>query len=88
MAVIATADGVGASRVSMAKATVVEIDYETHTAVLKNPDGTPEGMEWNNILVYAVEEIKKLHKEVEKLKGENTTLHNEIQELRQLISTS
>lgn len=35
-----TADGVGASRVSVAKATVVEIDYEKHTAVLKDADGT------------------------------------------------
>ncbi len=37
---ITTADGAGASRVSVAKATVVEIDYEKHTAVLKDADGT------------------------------------------------
>lgn len=34
----------------------------------KNPDGTPEGIAWNNILVYAVEEIKKLRNEVDSLK--------------------
>jgi hypothetical protein len=35
-----TADGVGANRVSVAKATVVEVDPEQHTAVLKDADGT------------------------------------------------
>jgi len=34
-----TADGVGASRVGVARATVVDIDYEKHTAVLKDADG-------------------------------------------------
>lgn len=40
----------------------------------KNPDGTPEGIAWNNILVYAVEEIKKLRNEVDSLKQQIATL--------------
>ena len=35
-----TADGINARRVSISKAKVVEIDYETHTAVLKDKHGT------------------------------------------------
>ena len=34
-----TADGVNARRVSIAKAKVVEVDYENHTAVLKDKHG-------------------------------------------------
>ena len=34
-----TADGVTASRVTVAEATVVEIDYENRTAVLKDKNG-------------------------------------------------
>jgi len=36
---IRTADGVNARRVSIAKAKVMEIDYENHTAVLKDKHG-------------------------------------------------
>ena len=29
----------------------------------KNPDGSPEGIEWFNLLIYSIEEVKKLRKE-------------------------
>ena len=35
----------------------------------KNPDGTPEGLDWFNMFVYAIEEIKKLRIELNELKG-------------------
>ena len=38
----------------------------------KNPDGTPEGIEWFNLLIYSIEEIKKLKNQV-------TTLTERIQ---------
>ena len=31
----------------------------------KNLDGTPEGIEWFNLLIYAIEEIKKLKERIE-----------------------
>lgn len=33
----------------------------------KNPDGTPEGIEWFNMVVYLVEEVKKLKQQVQTL---------------------
>ena len=35
-----TADGVGVSKVTVAKATVVDVDYENRTLVLKDNNGT------------------------------------------------
>lgn len=35
----------------------------------KNPDGTPEGIEWFNMLVYAIEELKKLKARVSELES-------------------
>ena len=35
----------------------------------KNPDGTPEGIEWFNLLIYSIEEIKKLKKRIEILEA-------------------
>jgi len=40
-----------------------EID-EVDTLFTFKKDGKPEGIEWNNILLYAVEEIKNLKKEI------------------------
>lgn len=35
----------------------------------KNPDGTPEGIEWFNILVFCINEMKKMRKEINDLKN-------------------
>jgi len=37
----------------------------------KNPDGTPEGIEWFNMLLYSIEEIKKLKRRIEQLEQLN-----------------
>ena len=34
----------------------------------KNPDGSPEGIEWLNMLVYTIEELKNTRQEIIKLK--------------------
>jgi hypothetical protein len=46
-----------------------EVDEVDTHFTWKNSDGTPEGLEWFNMLVYAIEEIKKLRIEVNQLKG-------------------
>ena len=43
----------------------------------KNPDGTPEGIEWFNLLIYTIEEVKKL-------KQQNIELINRVEQLEQL----
>jgi len=43
----------------------------------KNPDNTPEGIEWFNLLIYTIEEVKKL-------KQKNIELTNRIEQLEQL----
>jgi len=43
-------------------------EVDTHFT-WKNPDGTPEGIEWFNLLIYAIEEIKKLRTELDLLKA-------------------
>jgi len=45
-------------------------DIDTHFT-WKNPDGTPEGIEWFNLLIYSIEEIKKLKNEVNLLTKQN-----------------
>ena len=35
----------------------------------KNPDGSPEGVDWFNLMIYSIEEIKKLKQEIEILKS-------------------
>lgn len=40
----------------------------------KNPDGTPEGIQWNNLMIFAIEEIKKLRSEVTALKEQVAAL--------------
>jgi hypothetical protein len=42
-------------------------DVSTHF-IWKNPDGSPEGIEWFNMLVYTIEELKKTRQEIIKLK--------------------
>ena len=44
----------------------------------KNPDGTPEGIEWFNLLVYSIEEIKKLKTEMIQSKEEIAYLKDKI----------
>jgi hypothetical protein len=41
-------------------------DVDTHFT-WKNSDGTPEGIEWFNLLIYTIEEMKKLKNENIKL---------------------
>ena len=41
-------------------------DIDTHFT-WKNPDGSPEGIEWFNLLLYSIEEIKKLKTKIIKL---------------------
>ena len=43
-------------------------DISTHFT-WKNPDGSPEGIEWFNVVVYLVEEVKKLKKRIEVLEA-------------------
>jgi hypothetical protein len=42
----------------------------------KNPDGTPEGIEWFNLLIYTIEEMKKLKQEIASLTATVTSLQN------------
>ena len=58
----------------------------------KNPDGTPEGINWFSLLVYAIEEIKKLKKEsitsndkISQLETSLESCKSEIEELKTQI---
>jgi hypothetical protein len=42
----------------------------------KNPDGSPEGIEWFNLLIYSIEEVKKLRKDISLLQNRITILEN------------
>lgn len=42
----------------------------------KNPDGSPEGIEWFNLLVFAIEEIKKHNQDIQNLKQRNLILED------------
>ena len=42
----------------------------------KNPDGSPEGIEWFNLLVYSIEEIKKLKNQIVTLTERIQVLEN------------
>jgi hypothetical protein len=46
-----------------------EVDAVDTRFTWKNPDGTPEGIEWFNMLIYTIEEMKKLKQEIEILKS-------------------
>ena len=35
----------------------------------KNPDGTPEGIEWFHLLLYTIEEMKKLKERISQLEN-------------------
>ena len=54
----------------------------------KNPDGTPEGIEWFNLLIYSIEEVKKLRKELDETKSSlaetKSSLNETIDLVRQL----
>ena len=47
----------------------------------KNSDGTPEGIEWFNLVVYSIEEIKKQKLEIQSSKYEIITLKSQISDL-------
>ena len=42
----------------------------------KNADGSPEGIEWFNLLIYAIEEIKSLKNSIEIFKNRIEILEN------------
>jgi hypothetical protein len=48
----------------------------------KNPDGTPGGIAWFNLLVYTIEELKKHKNQIEENKNEISILKNEIEILK------
>lgn len=43
--------------------------YIDNNFTWKNNDGSPEGIEWFNLLIYAIEEIKKLNNRIEILEN-------------------
>jgi hypothetical protein len=47
----------------------------------KNPDGTPEGIEWNNLMVYMIAEIKQLKKLNDDLLIQNSKLRDDIEHM-------
>ena len=42
----------------------------------KNADNTPEGIEWFNMLIYTIEELKKIKQEIIEIKNETSILEN------------
>jgi hypothetical protein len=61
-----------------------ELDDIDNHFTWKNPEGSPEGIDWNNLLLYSIEEVKKLKKELNETQNLVYELRAELNSLKKL----